>query len=40
MMELRHLQSRMQNYLVDFYGYQGEAQIIRAFEDSDIHITL
>ena len=40
MMELRHLQSRMQNYLVDFYGYQGEAQIIKAFEDSDIHITL
>lgn len=40
MMELRHLQSRMQNYLVDFYGYQGEAQMIKAFEDSDIHITL
>lgn len=40
MMELRHLQSRMQNYLVDFYGYQGEAKIIKAFEDSEIHIPL
>lgn len=40
MMELRHLQSRMQNYLVDFYGYQGEAAIVKAFEDSEIHIPL
>lgn len=40
MMELRHLQARMQNYLVDFYGYQGEATIIKAFEDSEIHIPL
>lgn len=39
MMELRHLQSRMQNYLVDFYGYQGEATIVKAFEDSEIHIS-
>lgn len=40
MMELRHLQSRMQNYLVDFYGYQGETALIKAFEDSNIHISL
>jgi len=40
MMELRHLQSRMQNYLVDFYGYAGEVRLLKMFEDSDIHINL
>lgn len=40
MMELRHLQSRMQNYLVDFYGYRGEIALIKAFEDNDINITV
>lgn len=40
MMELRHLQSRMQNYLVDFYGFRGETALIKAFEDSEIHIPL
>ena len=38
MMELRHLQSRMQNYLVDFYGYAGETALIKAFETEDIQI--
>ena len=27
-------------YAHRFYGFQGEAQMIKAFEDSDIHITL
>lgn len=40
MMELRHLSSRMQNYLVDFYGYEGEMKIVKFFEDTDIHITI
>lgn len=40
MMELRHLQTRMQDYLVDFYGYMGEVKLIKLFEDNDIHIGL
>mgnify|MGYP003307230267 CR=1 FL=1 len=38
MMELRHLLSRMQNYLVDFYGYSGETKLIKAFETEDFQI--
>ena len=40
MMELRHLQTRMQNYLVDFYGFQGETMLIKAFEDNEIHFSI
>ena len=40
MMELRHLASRMQNYLVDFYGYQGEMKMVKFFENDDIRINL
>lgn len=34
MMELRHLQKRIANYLVDFYGYEGETLLINTFEDA------
>jgi hypothetical protein len=34
MMELRHLQQRIANYLVDFYGYEGEVMLINTFEDA------
>lgn len=32
MMELRHLQQRIANYLVDFYGYEGRVKMINTFE--------
>lgn len=32
MMELRHLQSRIASYLVDFYGYEGETMLLNTFE--------
>lgn len=38
MMELRHLQQRMQDYLVDFYGYAGEVTLVKAFETEEIKI--
>jgi len=34
MMELRHLQQRIANYLVDFYGYEGGVKLINTFEDA------
>ena len=34
MMELRHLQQRIANYLVDFYGYEGEVKLINTFEEA------
>ena len=34
MMELRHLQQRIANYLVDFYGYEGEVALINTFEEA------
>lgn len=34
MMELRHLQLRIANYLVDFYGYEGEVRMINTFEEA------
>ena len=34
MMELRHLQQRIANYLVDFYGYEGEVRLINTFEEA------
>lgn len=33
MMELRHLQTRITNYLVDFYGYEGETMLLNTFSD-------
>lgn len=33
MMELRHLQQRIANYLVDFYGYEGEVRLVNTFEE-------
>lgn len=36
MMELRHLQTRMQNHLTDFYGYVGEVQLLKAFDGKTI----
>lgn len=33
MMELRHLQQRIANYLVDFYGYEGEVKLVNTFEE-------
>lgn len=34
MMELRHLQQRIANYLVDFYGYEGEVRLLNTFEEA------
>ena len=34
MMELRHLQQRIANYLVDFYGYEGAVKLINTFEEA------
>lgn len=34
MMELRHLQRRIANYLVDFYGYEGDVMLVNTFEDA------
>lgn len=34
MMELRHLQQRIANYLVDFYGYEGEVALLNTFSDA------
>ena len=34
MMELRHLQQRIANYLGDFYGYEGEVKLINTFEEA------
>lgn len=34
MMELRHLQQRIANYLVDFYGYEGEVMMVNTFADA------
>ena len=34
MMELRHLQQRIANYLVDFYGYEGDVKLINTFADA------
>lgn len=39
MMELRHLQSRIRDYLVDFYGYEGETMLLNTFSDIS-HIQL
>lgn len=33
MMELRHLQQRIANYLVDFYGFEGEVRLVNTFEN-------
>lgn len=33
MMELRHLQQRIANYLVDFYGYEGEVRLVNTIAD-------
>ena len=33
MMELRHLQQRIANYLVDFYGYEGEVKLVNTIAD-------
>lgn len=38
MMELRHLQRRMQNYLVDFYGSTAEVRLVNAFEQNEFPI--
>lgn len=33
MMELRHLQTRIANYLADFYGYEGEVALVNSIEE-------
>lgn len=33
MMEFRHLQTRIGNYLRDYYGYEGEIALVKAFDD-------
>lgn len=38
MMELRHLQERIRNYLVDFYGNEGEVAILDTFADANIYM--
>lgn len=39
MAELRHLQTRIRDYLVDFYGYEGETMLLNTFSDIS-HIKL
>lgn len=34
MMELRHLATRINNYLADFYGMEGAVRIINTFEEA------
>lgn len=34
MMELRHLQKRIADYLVDFYGYEGQVRLLNTFEEA------
>ena len=38
MPELRHLQTRIRDYLVDFYGYQGVMEILDTFDGLNIDI--
>ena len=33
MMEMRHLQKRIKDHLSDYYGYEGEVQILKAIEE-------
>lgn len=33
-MELNHLRTRLRDYLVDFYGYEGEVLLLNTFEDA------
>ena len=39
MMEIRHLKTRYERHLADFYGYQGAMQIITALEGFGEHAT-
>lgn len=38
MKEYRHLQERIRDYLVDFYGYEGQVAILDTFTDATIHL--
>lgn len=38
MPEFRHLQTRILNYLVDFYGHKGEVEILNTFEGLNFSI--
>ena len=38
MPEFRHLQTRIMNYLVDFYGYEGEVDVINTFDGLNIKV--
>lgn len=38
MMEYRHLQERIRDYLVDFYGYEGQVSILDTFTDATINL--
>ena len=38
MPELRHLQTRVRDYLVDFYGKEGEMILLQSFDDLEINL--
>ena len=38
MPELRHLQTRIRDYMVDFWGYKGEIAILNSFDDLEINL--
>ena len=38
MPEFRHLQTRIMNYLVDFYGYEGEVDVVNTFDGLNIQV--
>lgn len=38
MAELRHLQTRLRDYLVDFWGHEGEVELLNSFEGLNVDI--
>lgn len=36
-MEMRHMESRIQNYLEDYYGYEGSMRTLKAFDNLQIN---
>jgi len=38
MAELRHLQTRIRDYLVDFYGYEGQVELIQTLDMPKINV--
>ena len=36
MPEFRHLQTRIRDYLMDFYGHEGEIEILNTFDGLNV----